>query len=77
MTSTSQTSSSYLIGLIGAGIQQSLTPAMHEREGREMGLNYMYRLIDLDQLKLGPEALPELLTAAERMGFAGLNITYP
>ena len=74
---TSQTSSSYLIGLIGAGIQQSLTPAMHEREGREMGLNYMYRLIDLDQLKLGPDALPELLTAAERMGFAGLNITYP
>jgi len=74
---TSQTSSSYLIGLIGAGIQQSLTPAMHEREGRELGLNYMYRLIDLDQLKLGPEALPELLTAAQRMGFAGLNITYP
>jgi shikimate dehydrogenase len=34
-------------------------------------------LIDLDALGLGPEALGELLTAAERMGFRGLNITYP
>jgi shikimate dehydrogenase len=50
---------------------------MHEREGDEQGLRYMYKKIDLDKLGLGAEALPELLTAAERMGFAGLNITYP
>lgn len=68
---------SVLCGLIGAGIQASRTPAMHEREGEEQGLRYVYKLIDLDPLKLGPEALPELLTAAERMGFAGLNVTYP
>lgn len=68
---------SVLAGLIGRGIGASRTPALHEREGAEQGLRLIYRLIDLDPLGLGPEALPELLTAAERMGFAGLNITYP
>ena len=68
---------SVLVGLIGAGIQASRTPAMHEREGAEHGLRYLYKLIDLDLLGLDATALPDLLTAAERMGFAGLNITYP
>jgi shikimate dehydrogenase len=68
---------SYLVGLIGSGIQASRTPAMHEREGDEQGLRYLYQKIDLDQLGLGPEALPDLLLSAERMGFAGLNITHP
>ncbi|MGX9963823.1 shikimate dehydrogenase [Roseomonas sp. F4] len=66
-----------LAGLIGFGIQGSLSPAMHEREGAAQGLRLVYRLIDLERLGLGVEALEELLTAAERMGFAGLNITYP
>jgi shikimate dehydrogenase len=66
-----------LAGLIGRGIGASRTPALHEREGAEAGLRLIYRLIDLDTLRLGPEALEELLTAAERMGFSGLNITYP
>jgi shikimate dehydrogenase len=68
---------SFLIGLIGAGIQASRTPAMHEREAAELGLRYTYKLIDLDKLNLGAEALPELLIAAERMGFDGLNVTHP
>ncbi len=68
---------SFLVGLIGAGIQASRTPAMHEREGAEQGLLYLYKLIDFEKLALGVHALPDLLTAAERMGFAGLNITYP
>jgi shikimate dehydrogenase len=50
---------------------------MHEREADENGLRYLYRLIDIEKLGLGVEALPELLTAAERMGFAGVNITHP
>lgn len=66
-----------LAGLIGAGIQASRTPAMHEHEGDAQGIRYLYRLIDLDQLKLGSDALPDLLSAAERMGFTGLNITFP
>lgn len=70
-------SGSFLVGLIGAGIQASRTPAMHEREAHESGLQYIYRLIDLESLRLGVEALPELLTAAERMRFDALNITFP
>ncbi|KTT47306.1 shikimate dehydrogenase, partial [Pseudomonas oryzihabitans] len=68
---------SVLAGLIGAGIQASLTPAMHEREGDAQGLRYLYRLIDLDVLGLSADALPELLRAAQRTGFTGLNITFP
>lgn len=74
MTSTTQ---GILAGLIGAGIQASRTPAMHEHEGDAQGLRYLYRLIDLDQLKLDSGALPNLLSAAERMSFTGLNITFP
>jgi shikimate dehydrogenase len=66
-----------LVGLIGAGIQRSLTPAMHEEEARAQGLRLHYQLIDLDRSGQGPEALPMLLSAARTMGFAGLNITYP
>ncbi len=68
---------SILLGLIGSGIQASLTPAMHEQEGAAQGLKVIYKLIDLQKLDLDVKALPELLTAAERMGFAGLNVTYP
>ncbi|MFT8243014.1 shikimate dehydrogenase [Roseomonas sp. BN140053] len=74
---TAREGQSVLAGLIGAGIQGSRTPAMHEREGDEQGLRVLYQKIDLDRLGLGPDALPELLLAARRMGFAGLNITYP
>jgi shikimate dehydrogenase len=66
-----------LLGLIGAGIQRSLTPAMHQQEGDAQGLRCLYNILDLDQLKLGVDALPFLLDAAQAMGFAGLNITYP
>ena len=66
-----------LAGLIGAGIQASRTPALHEQEGDAQGLRYVYRLIDLDQLQLDSAALPDLLLAAERMSFTGLNITFP
>jgi shikimate dehydrogenase len=68
---------SFLIGLVGAGIQLSRTPAMHEQEATELGLRYTYKLVDLDRLSLGAEALGEILTAAERMGFDGLNVTHP
>lgn len=69
--------SPYLVGLIGAGIQASRTPSMHEHEAAEQGLRCEYRLIDLEKLQVGAEALPDLLKEAESKGFAGLNITYP
>ncbi len=66
-----------LLGLIGAGIQRSQSPALHEQEARHHGLRLHYQLIDLDQSPDGVAALPALLAAARTMGFAGLNVTYP
>lgn len=66
-----------LVGLIGAGIQQSLTPAMQEEEARAQGLRLHYQLIDLDATGADASHLPTLLAAARTMGFAGLNITFP
>ena len=66
-----------LVGLIGAGIGRSLTPAMQEEEARHHGLALHYQLIDLDRTREGADALPALLASARTMGFAGLNITFP
>jgi shikimate dehydrogenase len=66
-----------LIGLLGRGIQYSRTPAMHEREGARLGLNYAYLLIDFDTLGLSDAALGAVVAAAARLGFAGLNVTHP
>ena len=63
-------------GLIGSGIQRSLTPAMHMAEGAAQGLDYRYELLDLD-LRGGAEFLPQVVREAEERGFCGLNITFP
>jgi shikimate dehydrogenase len=68
---------SCLLGLIGEGISASLTPRLHEREAAANGLLCIYKIIDIARLGLTPDDLPALLSAAERMGFAGLNITHP
>lgn len=64
------------VGLIGSGLSQTLTPAMHEAEGAAQGLDYRYSVFDLDRLE-GAAALPRLLDQAQGDGFAGLNITHP
>jgi len=68
---------SILAGLIGAGIQASRTPSLHEHEGDAQGMRYLYRIIDLDALKLDITALAQLVDGAQRCGFTGLNITFP
>jgi quinate/shikimate dehydrogenase (NAD+) len=68
---------SILCGLIGAGIQRSLSRALQEEEARHHGIRMHYQLIDLDRSSRGVEALPGLIEAARIMGYAGLNITYP
>jgi shikimate dehydrogenase len=68
---------SLLVGLVGAGISASLSPAMHEQEGRHQGLSLAYRRIDLDSLELGTGSLPDLLQWAIRLSFDGLNVTHP
>jgi shikimate dehydrogenase len=67
----------YLVGLIGAGIGTSMSPALHEREADRHGLRYLYEIIDLDVLGLAPGDVGEPLSAARRLGFRGLNITHP
>lgn len=64
-------------GLIGSGIQASLTPAMHMREGEAQGFSYDYELIDLGQIGATAADLPRLLDEAEARGLCGLNITHP
>ncbi|WUS44911.1 shikimate dehydrogenase [Streptomyces mirabilis] len=71
------TMDTYLVGLIGSGIGPSLSPALHEREADRQGLRYVYRLIDIDVLGVGPEAVGDLVRAARDLGFDGLNITHP
>lgn len=66
-----------LLGLIGAGIQRSLSPALQEEEARHHGLRLHYQLIDLEGSGRGTEVLPTLIEAARVMRFAGLNITFP
>ncbi len=77
MTRLVKTTDTILMGLIGSGIGASRSPALHQSEGLAQGYPTVYRLIDLDVLKLDISALPELLQSAERTGFQGLNITFP
>ncbi|MFF0286803.1 shikimate dehydrogenase [Streptomyces sp. NPDC005262] len=67
----------YLVGLIGAGIGPSLSPALHEQEADRQGLRYVYRLIDLDTLGVAPEKVGDIVRAARDLGYDGLNITHP
>ncbi|MCB5199061.1 shikimate dehydrogenase [Loktanella sp. TSTF-M6] len=69
-------SKSVRVGLVGNGIQESRTPAMHVAEGLSQGLDYRYDLIDPEQLETGGN-LPDIVAHAEAAGFSGLNITFP
>ena len=71
------TKSKFLVGLIGEGIQESLSPALHEEEARCQGLALHYHLIDLARDGCTVADLPRLIDSAEAAGFDGLNITYP
>jgi shikimate dehydrogenase len=65
------------VGLIGASIQQSKSPFMHETEASALGIDLDYELLDLKVMGVGPEALPDLLRQAEAEGYAGVNVTHP
>ena len=62
------------VGLIGAGIAASLSPALHEREAAEQGLDYRYRLIDIDR---HGDDVGRLVDECRTAGFSGLNVTHP
>ncbi|WP_129788142.1 shikimate dehydrogenase [Promicromonospora panici] len=65
----------YRVALLGNGIGQSLSPALHMREARHLGLDYEYRTVDLidrPDVDLGAE-----LRRLEDAGFDAANVTYP
>lgn len=66
-----------LAGLAGRGILESRTPWMHEREADAQGLRLVYALFDFADRRWPDEDLGKLLDAAQRVGFAGLNVTFP
>lgn len=67
----------FVCGLIGQGIGRSLTPDMHEAVADRLGVTYVYRRIDTDELGITPEDAVRLIPAAGALGFSGLNITHP
>ena len=65
------------LGLIGAGIGASLSPALHEREAEALDIACRYELIDLNDLELPAEAVGDLLKQARGGGLRGVNVTHP
>ena len=64
-------------GLIGAGIAASRTPLMHSAEGRALGVDYVYDLIDTDQMPSPKPGIGVLLQDAQARGLVGVNVTFP
>jgi len=64
-----------LIGLIGANIMGSLSPALFADAFGAAGIRGFYHLLDVDLLP--GRQLPQLLAALKTAGFSGTNITYP
>jgi quinate/shikimate dehydrogenase (NAD+) len=62
-------------GLLGAPIAHSASPAMHERAAEALGLRCHYQLIEVAGAKR--EELKFLLEGVRRLGFAGINVTFP
>jgi shikimate dehydrogenase len=68
---------STLTGLLGQGVGPSLTPELHEREAQRHGLRSVYKVLDLTADETVPAQLRDLLAAAVRLGYDGLNVTHP
>ena len=64
-----------LVGLIGANIMSSLSPALHEDAFAAAGIRGHYHLMDLDRLP--GRRLGDLVAAVKAAGFDGVNVTFP
>jgi quinate/shikimate dehydrogenase (NAD+) len=67
----------YLVGLVGAGVEPSLMPTLHMLEARALGLDYVYRIVDLTVWSVPPSEIGTLLHFAAALGYDALNITHP
>jgi shikimate dehydrogenase len=64
-----------LLGLLGANIGGSLSPALFSAAFAAAGIDGYYHLMDVD--RLAGRRLPQLLDAMKTSGFSGANVTYP
>ena len=64
-----------LTGLIGYPIAHSAAPAMHEQAAAVLGLRGHYQLIEV--AGAGRDDLRAMLDGVRRLGFAGVNVTFP
>jgi shikimate dehydrogenase len=64
-----------LVGLIGANIMKSLSPALYADAFAAAGISGFYHLMDVEQLP--GRSLPQLLDATKVAGFVGTNVTFP
>ena len=71
----SSTDKKFLTGLIGAPIAQSAAPAMHEQAADALGVRCHYQLIEVADADAA--GLRALLDGVRRLGFAGVNVTFP
>jgi shikimate dehydrogenase len=63
-----------LVGLLGANIQGSMSPALFADAFAAAGIDGYYHLLDADLL---PARLPALFAAIKTAGFIGANVTFP
>jgi shikimate dehydrogenase len=75
VTKRQPSSRRFLTGLLGSPIAQSAAPAMHERAAEALGFRCHYQLIEV--AGAGREELKVLLDGVRRLGFAGINVTFP
>lgn len=61
-----------LVGVLGAPIRHSASPAMHNAALAALGLDWRYVACEV-----APERLREALEGARHLGFLGLNLTVP
>jgi len=64
------------IGLVGQSLSLSLSPALHETEGKHLGFDYHYEVFDTEREPHYAD-LSAVLAEMRSRGFTGTNITHP
>ena len=72
---TARKSKRVLLGLIGSPIAHSATPAAQEAAARAAGIEAHYHLIEV--AGAGRDDLAAMLDGIRRLGFSGINVTFP
>lgn len=61
-----------MVGIVGHGIEYTLSPAMHNAAFRGLGMNWLYV-----PLRVYPGALEPAVQGLRALGFRGFNVTIP